>query len=93
MSVKLFHPLLAVIGVLGVLGFVRATPAPVASAATIVVNPTADQATGGDGKCTRREALQHAHAAAETRNGDCPAGHGDDTITFRMSGTLTRSSG
>ena len=80
-------------GVLGVRGVVRATPAPGAYAATIVGNTTADQATGGDGKGTRREAIQHAHADAETSNGDCPAGNGDDTLTFRMRGTLTLSSG
>jgi CSLREA domain-containing protein len=76
MSVNFFHTPLAVIGVLGVLGFVSATPAPVAYAETIVVNTTADNANGGDGKCTLREAIQNANADGDTSNGDCTAGNG-----------------
>src|SRR5262249_5812513 len=92
MSVKFFHTLLAVIGFLGVLGFLSSTPAPVAYAATIVVNTTDDNANGGEGKCTLREAINNANADGDTSNGDCTAGDGYDTITFQISGTITLSS-
>ncbi len=54
-----------------------------AGAATITVNATADNTTGGDGHCTLREALANVNAGADTTGGDCVAGTGTgDIIAF-----------
>jgi len=56
-----------------------------ASAATITVNTTADNITGGDGRCTLREALANVDAVSETTGGDCAAGSGTgDTVVFDL---------
>ena len=47
---------------------------PVAFAADITVNSTADNTIAGDGFCTLREAVNNANANADTTAGDCPAG-------------------
>lgn len=47
---------------------------PVAFAADITVNTTADNTIPGDGFCTLREAVNNANANADTTSGDCPAG-------------------
>jgi len=54
----------------------------VAWAATITVDTTADNTTGGDGRCTLREAVVNVNAAAEMSGGDCAAGSGGDVIKF-----------
>ncbi len=53
---------------------------PVARAATITVNSTADNLTAGDGNCTLREAIMNANSDSDTTGGDCSAGNGADTI-------------
>ncbi len=68
-----------------------ATPVPVAHAATITVNSTADTTIAGDGKCTLREAINNANANLDTTGGDCTAGQAAptvDTITL-PAGTYT----
>ena len=57
----------------------------VAVAATITVNTTADNTTGGDGRCTLREAVVNVNAAAEMSGGDCAAGNGGDEV---LSGSI-----
>lgn len=47
---------------------------PVAYAADIIVNTTADNTIAGDGFCTLREAVNNANANADTTAGDCRAG-------------------
>jgi CSLREA domain-containing protein len=47
---------------------------PVAAAADITVNSTADNTTAGDGLCTLREAVNNANANLDTTAGDCNAG-------------------
>jgi len=49
---------------------------------SIVVDSTADNATGSDGYCTLREAINNANSDSDTTGGDCTAGSGDDAITF-----------
>jgi CSLREA domain-containing protein len=74
----------------GVVVMLVMVAAQVSPAATITVNTTADNLTGGDGQCTLREALANVNAAADTTGGDCPAGTGTgDTVTF----TFTRRAG
>ncbi len=65
------------------------SPAPVARAATIAVNSTAD-VIANDGQCTLREAIIAANTdtASGAAAGECPAGSGDDTITL-PAGTYT----
>jgi CSLREA domain-containing protein len=63
--------------------------APIAHAASIVVNTTADNSTNGDRQCSLREAINNANAHKDTSGGDCVAGTGNDTITFSVSGTIT----
>jgi CSLREA domain-containing protein len=53
-------------------------------AAGITVNSPADNATGGDGQCTLREAIANANSNSETTSGDCVAGSGIDTISFNL---------
>lgn len=61
-----------------------------ASAATIVVNSTADNLTAGDSLCTLREALANANADSDTTGGDCIAGAGADIISLAgLSGSIT----
>ncbi len=59
-----------------------------ATAATIVVNSTADNAIAGDSQCTLREAINNANRNTDTTGGDCVAGGGTDTITLPV-GTYT----
>jgi CSLREA domain-containing protein len=68
--------------------------APMALAATITVNSTADT-QGNDGKCTLREAILAAqnNAASGAAAGECLAGSGADTIAFNVSGTGCDGSG
>jgi len=56
----------------------------------IVVDDLGDNTTGGDGKCTLREAINNANAAddLDTTTGDCAAGSGFDVIRFALSGTI-----
>jgi CSLREA domain-containing protein len=53
-----------------------------APSATITVNSTADNLTGGNGLCTLREAVRNANANNNTGYGECVAGSGADTITL-----------
>ena len=55
---------------------------PVALAAGISVDSTADNLTGADGLCTLREAITNANTDSDTTGGDCTAGSGADTITL-----------
>ena len=66
-------------------------PAPIARAATITVNNTADTAAD-DGQCTLREAIIAANEGAASGGavGECVAGSGDDTIDLiGISGTIS----
>jgi len=72
--------------------FLLTQPARVSYAASIVVNTNADNATGGDGFCTLREAITNANADSDSSSGDCTAGSGADTITFSISGTIALTS-
>lgn len=68
-------------------------PVPVARAATITVDSTADNLTAGDGNCTLREAIMNANlpGGGDTTSGDCTVGDtGADTITL-PDGTYTLS--
>jgi len=85
MSRRIFFTTVLVLTLL----FAGITQAPTALAATIVVNTTDDNSTGGDGQCTLREAINNANAGSDTSGGDCVAGTGNDTITFSVSGTIT----
>ncbi|MCK4314285.1 MAG: CSLREA domain-containing protein [Anaerolineae bacterium] len=65
-------------------------PAPIARAATITVNNTADTAAD-DGQCTLREAITAANTdtASGITAGECAAGSGDDTIDLTgVTGTI-----
>ena len=62
-------------------------PAPVALAATIIVNSTADTTVAGDGQCTLREAIINANSNSDTTSGDCITGSGTDNIHFNLAGT------
>ena len=56
-----------------------------ATASTITVNSKVDAVTSADGQCTLREAIANVNAAADTTNGDCPAGSGTgDIIAFAL---------
>src|SRR5438552_4196492 len=59
-----------------------------APSAALVVNDLGDDTTGGNGKCTLREAIANANANSDTTSGDCAAGSGADTISFGVSGTI-----
>jgi CSLREA domain-containing protein len=65
-----------------------------ASAAVIEVTTTSDT-TATDGECTLREALNNANSDGEFSGGDCTAGAGLDTITFKtgVTGTITLAEG
>jgi CSLREA domain-containing protein len=60
-------------------------PAKPVQAALIVVNTLADTLTT-DGACSLREAIYAANI--DTAIDECPAGSGDDTIRFGVSGTV-----
>jgi hypothetical protein len=60
---------------------------------TITVNSLLDPGTTGDHLCGLREAIANANAKADTSNGDCMAGTGNDTIVFNLSGTIALVSG
>jgi CSLREA domain-containing protein len=65
-------------------------PPPIARAATITVNSTADT-VANDGQCTLREAIVAANTdtASSGAAGECAAGLGDDTIDLAgISGTI-----
>ena len=68
---------------------VLAGTAPVARAATITVNSTGGDATGADGNCTLREAINNAESDSDTTGGDCLAGSGADIIDLGFSLTYT----
>lgn len=83
--------------VLGLVGVLLLKPAQPAYAASIIVNSLADNATGGNGLCTLREAINNANrvAGGDGTSGDCAAGSAAttmDTITFSVSGTILTSS-
>jgi CSLREA domain-containing protein len=59
-----------------------------AQAANIVVNTLADVQSNND-ECSLREAIRNAEGDNQSGSTDCPAGSGDDTITFNVSGTIT----
>ncbi|MDK2744166.1 MAG: CSLREA domain-containing protein [Nitrospira sp. BO4] len=61
-------------------------------AATIVVNSLEDTVVSGDGVCTLREAILNAEQDSHSGSTDCAAGHGADTITFTVSGTISLDS-
>ncbi len=66
---------------------------PIAEAATpLIVNTTADNATGGDSNCTLREAITNINAQNESSGGDCITGNGNIEIHFNVNGTITLSS-
>jgi CSLREA domain-containing protein len=55
--------------------------------ATITVDSTGDNTTGGDGNCTLREAVINANSNSDTTSGDCVAGAaGADMIDFNIAG-------
>ncbi len=56
-------------------------------AATIVVN-SLDDTVSNNGVCTLREAVLNAEHDNHSGSTDCAAGHGADTITFSLSGTI-----
>ncbi|MGZ4810288.1 MAG: choice-of-anchor Q domain-containing protein, partial [Thermoanaerobaculia bacterium] len=67
-----------------------------ASAATIVVNSTADTVANDDGQCTLREAINSANtdSASGVVAGECIAGSGADIIDLSsQSGTITLTGG
>lgn len=57
-------------------------PTPLAKAASITVNSTADTSISADGQCTLREAVANANSDSDTTGGDCVAGSGTDSISF-----------
>ena len=66
------------------------SPSPIAHAATITVNSTADT-VANDGQCTLREAIVAANTATASGGaaGECVAGTGDDTIDLTgIAGTI-----
>jgi hypothetical protein len=63
-----------------------------ASAANLSVNTLSATHTAADGLCTLSEAITNANEDSDTTSGDCAAGSGADTITFRVSGTVTLDS-
>lgn len=89
---KFFRHLLVAACALAVLGIIGSIQAPPAQAAAIMVTTLADNANSGDKQCTLREAINNANAGGDTTNHDCAAGSGNDTIGFRVSGTITLGS-
>jgi CSLREA domain-containing protein len=73
------------------LGTTGSQDAHAAPSAGIIVNDLGDNTTGGNGKCTLREAITNANANSDTTGGDCAAGSGTDTISFSVSGTIVVS--
>jgi hypothetical protein len=63
-----------------------------AMAANLSVNTLSVTNTVADGLCTLSEAITNANEDSDTTSGDCTAGSGADTITFRVSGTITLDS-
>ena len=76
--------LAAVLVALFALVLVSVGTAPLAQAATIIVNSTAGDVTAGDGNCTLREAINNAESDSDTTSGDCSAGSGADTIELSI---------
>jgi hypothetical protein len=70
----------------------HAAPVSPVHAASLDVNSLLDTSTARDGYCTLREALQNANENADTTDGDCAPGSGDDTITFSVTGAITLES-
>ena len=95
MSGKVFRPLLVLVALLGILGFFGSTNLPIAHAASIVVDSTADDTLANldaNTTCDLREAITNANDGGATYS-DCAAGTvGADTITFSVSGTITLGS-
>jgi CSLREA domain-containing protein len=60
-----------------------------AHAARFVVNSLADNATDGDTFCTLREAITAANQNADFNDCRGDGVHGEDTITFSVSGVIT----
>jgi hypothetical protein len=63
----------------------------VVHANTITVNTTGDP--GLSGTCDLRDAITNANGKDQSGSANCVAGSGTDTIVFRVSGTITLSSG
>jgi CSLREA domain-containing protein len=55
-----------------------------AQAATLTVTTTADE-QNADGLCSLREAIENANRNNQSGSADCPAGVGEDTISFAPS--------
>ncbi len=74
--------LLLVVGLLG-------TSIQPVHAATIMVNTATDGFSPGDTYCSLTEAIINVNSSSDQSSGDCPAGTGDDTLTFdpSLSGT------
>jgi CSLREA domain-containing protein len=66
-------------------------PVPLAHATTITVTTTADELNNNN-QCSLREAITNSNANDQSGSTDCPAGTGNDTITFSVSGTITLGS-
>jgi len=66
---------------------------PVHAAGSIVVDTLDDDGTPEDNMCSLREAIQAANTDENVNPGngeaDCPAGDGEDLITFSVSGVIT----
>lgn len=92
MSNKRFRSLLVVLCLLATLVIAGSMRVPAVEAANITVNTLADNSNGGDGHCTLREAINNSNADGDTSGGDCAAGSGSDSISFRISGIITLSS-
>lgn len=84
-------PSLALLGCL-LVGLSVVQPVATAYAADLAVDSLLDNATGGDGYCTLREAINNANSNSDTTSGDCVAGDGDDSISVSVSGTIVLGS-
>ena len=62
-------------------------PTPAFAVGTFITVNTLADTIASDGRCSLREALTNAEADASTYS-NCPAGSGDDTIVFTVSGTI-----
>ncbi len=74
-------------------GVMLIQPTPKASG-PIIVNTTSDSSPSHDGFCSLREAINNANSpGADTTEGDCLVGTGNDVIDFSVSGTITLKGG
>lgn len=92
MSIPMFRALVVLFGLQVLVAVSALMLVPTAYAANITVNTVADNATGKDGKCTLREAINNANTDRDTTNGDCAMGTGNDTIGFRVYGSIALNS-